>query len=70
MKVKNIKSALLLGLGLSVALSVNAQVLTSPWEECLISCMQKKRICLNAGVDASECQRIMNLCRSGCGTPQ
>ncbi|WDE02886.1 hypothetical protein SG34_015695 [Thalassomonas viridans] len=70
MKVKNAKSAFFLGLGLSFSLTINAQALTSSWEECLIDCLQRKQICLNAGVDPSLCERNMTSCRWGCGTPQ
>ena len=70
MKTKTKRSAFLLGLGMSMAMLSGVSNANSPYEECLIDCIQRYQICINAGIDGALCSRNKQLCRWGCGTPQ
>lgn len=71
MKINKLIKSLAFGAGLGVAFfSFASSDLLSPYEECILDCHKKSRICLAGGGPAATCSRHLQLCKWGCGTPQ
>jgi hypothetical protein len=69
MKFNKLMKTLAFGAGLGVAFFSFASDF-SPYEECILDCHKKSRICLAGGGPAATCSRHLQLCKWGCGTPQ
>lgn len=67
MKINKLMRYLAFGAGLGVAFVSYA---SAPYDECIFTCIQSKRICLASGESLANCNRYLQLCRWGCGTPQ
>ncbi|HCU67277.1 MAG TPA: hypothetical protein DF774_16125 [Rheinheimera sp.] len=70
MKISRLIKSLAFGAGLAVAFFSFASDDLSPYEQCILDCHQKSRICLAGGGPSTTCSSHLQLCKWGCGTPQ
>ncbi|MCJ8269287.1 MAG: hypothetical protein MJK04_07770 [Psychrosphaera sp.] len=69
MKIKNMFTSLLLGLGLSMASNVSAyDPNMTQYQSCMLLCFYMDGNCANKA-DDKDCPRKYLRCKMGCGTP-
>jgi hypothetical protein len=69
MNLKKLRSAFVLGIGMSMSLTVGAFTADNPWEACYYDCLQRYQACLNGGGNAALCERNKQTCIWQCGAP-